>query len=279
MGMLRAQDAHRATGGQLTAAAGETGTTGKVVVLTAGGPLAWMVVNGLLARIGPVTVIEENPETKGEIVRRRLRLVGPIATAGQVAFGVWQRLLGRRAERRLRDIREQYGLDADPPAGIDVHRVTSINSDAARQLLAGLDPKVVAVYGTRIISRATLAAVSAPFINYHAGINPKYRGQHPAYWALAAGDAEHAGVTVHLVDAGVDTGEVLYQERVSFTPADTIATYQTLQAATGVALFARAIEDALAGRLAPRRVDLPSRNHLPPTLWRYVWTGVTRGVW
>lgn len=266
-------------GAQLTAAAGDNTENHAIVVLTAGGPLAWTVVNGLMARLGPVTVIEENSETKGEIVRRRLRLVGPVATAGQVAFGVWLRLSGWRAESRLRDIRQQHGLNPSRPAGISVHRVTSVNSDLARQLLADLDPKVVAVYGTRIISRATLAAVDVPFINYHAGINPMYRGQHPAYWALAAGDAENAGVTVHLVDGGVDTGEVLYQERVTFAPADTIATYQTLQAATGIPLFARAIGDALHGRLAPRRVDLPSRNHLPPTLWRYLWNGLTRGVW
>lgn len=263
----------------MAAAAGDTSATPEIVILTAGGPLAWTVVNGLVARLGPITVIEENQETKGEIVRRRLRLVGPVATAGQVGFGVWQRLLGGRAERRLREIRQQNGLDPKPSSGVRVHRVASVNSDAARQLLAGLKPKVVAVYGTRIISRATLAAVQAPFINYHAGINPKYRGQHPAYWALAAGDRENAGVTVHLVDSGVDTGDVLYQERVSFSPADTIATYQTLQAATGIPLFARAIEDALHGRLAPRRVDLPSHNHLPPTLWRYLWNGATRGVW
>jgi hypothetical protein len=53
--------------------------------------------------------------------------------------------------------------------------------------------------------------VPSPFINYHAGINPKYRGQDPAYWARVQGDAEHAGITIHLVDEGVDTGAVLFQ--------------------------------------------------------------------
>lgn len=251
----------------------------RIVVLTAGGPLAWSVVNGLADRLGPLTVIEENPETKAEIIRRRLRIAGPVATAGQVAFGVWQRLMARRSEARLREIRKAHGLDPDPNPHVRVHRVASHNTDAARELLRQLDPGVVAVYGTRLLSRKTLGAVAAPFINYHAGINPKYRGQHPAYWALAAGDRDNAGVTVHLVDEGVDTGGVLYQARVTFDPVDTISTYQTLQAATGIALLAKAIEDALAGRLAPVGVDLPSQNHLPPTIWRYLWTGVTKGVW
>lgn len=119
----------------------------------------------------------------------------------------------------------------------------------------------------------------APFINYHAGINPKYRGQHPGYWALVHGDPEHAGVTIHLVDEGVDTGAVLYQARVAFTCEDDITTYQWLQMAHALPLFAAALEDALAQRLTPKRVDLPSRQWFPPTLWAYAWNGMTRGVW
>lgn len=251
----------------------------RIVVLTAGGPLAWTVVNGLVARLGPVTVIEEEPETKAEIIKRRLRLAGPVATAGQVAFGIWQRLTATRAEKRLAEIRAAHGLDTKRREGIVVHRVASHNSDDARQLLKSLDPEVVAVYGTRLLSRKTLAAADVPFINYHAGITPKYRGQHPAYWALAAGDTENAGVTVHLVDAGVDTGGVIYQARVAFAPEDTIATYQTLQAATGIALFARAVQDVISGEIRTVTVGLPSRNHLPPTIWRYFWNGLTRRVW
>ena len=150
---------------------------------------------------------------------------------------------------------------------------------AAHDALARLDPEVVAVYGTRILSRATLGAVAAPFINYHAGINPKYRGQHPAYWALAAGDKDNAGITIHLVDEGVDTGGVLYQAPATFAPEDTIATYQTVQAAVAIPLFARAIEDALGGRLAPYTVAMPSAKNFPPTIWYYLFTGMTRGIW
>ena len=52
-----------------------------------------------------------------------------------------------------------------------------------------------------------------PVLNYHAGITPKYRGMNGGYWALATGDAGNFGATVHLVDAGVDTGGVLHQVR------------------------------------------------------------------
>ena len=148
-----------------------------------------------------------------------------------------------------------------------------------RRALQLLAPRAVAIYGTRIISQRTLDAVDAPFINYHAGINPKYRGQHPAYWARVEGDDENAGVTVHLVDKGVDTGEVIYQQQVEFAARDNIATYQYVQLATGMVLLSRVIRDVLKGRLQTRRVALPSKLWFPPTIWQYVWNGTMKGVW
>ncbi|MGH1418430.1 MAG: formyl transferase [Hyphomicrobiaceae bacterium] len=250
-----------------------------VVVLTAGGTLGTIIVNGLVERLGSIVVIEEQQEKKSEILRRRVRLNGIVAAIGQAVLGVVLRACAPRYQRRLCKILQTKKLDPTPSKCVTIHRVASVNSQHCRELLRELNPDIVGVYGTRIISTKTLNCVSAPFINYHAGTNPKYRGQHPAYWARAEHDDENAGVTIHLVDDGVDTGDVLYQAHVDYTDDDTIMTYQYVQAATALPLFARAIEDGLAGGLVPKRVDLPSRQWFPPTLWRYCYVGVTRGVW
>jgi hypothetical protein len=39
------------------------------------------------------------------------------------------------------------------------------------------------------------------------------------------------------------------------------------------------VEEALAGKLAPRPAEGPSRQWTTPPIWRYLWTGVTKGVW
>ncbi len=241
--------------------------------------MAACVANALARRFGTITVLQEEPEPKWHILRRRARLLGVAAALGQAICGVILRLRTHRRRTRTGAILTAYGLEPVLSPGIEVRRIASLNSKAGRDALRDLNPDVVAVYGTRIIRRETLRAVRAPFINYHAGINPKYRGQHPGYWALANGDAEHTGVTIHLVDEGVDTGAVLYQARVAFASEDDITTYQWLQMAHALPLFAAAIEDALAQRVTPKRVDLPSRQWFPPTLWAYAWNGVTRGVW
>ncbi len=255
------------------------GPGGRVVLITSGGALAWCVANGLIRRFGVIAIIQEKPETKFAIVRRRARLLGWPAALSQAACGVLLRILAPTSKSRRDAIRQEMGISSVLSPDAKIKKVPSVNSESCRDLLRSLNPAVVAVYGTRIITPATLAAVAAPFINYHAGMNPKYRGQHPAYWALANGDAENAGVTVHLVDAGVDTGDILYQERVTFDRRDTIQTYQWAQLPAALPLFERAIDDALLGRLTPRRGDGVSANYFPPTLWTYLLNGVVHGVW
>ena len=251
----------------------------RIVVLMAGGPLAHALVNGLRDHFGPVAVLREEHESKLAILRRRGRLVGWLEAVGQAAFGLLQKQIARRSATRLAAIWHEHHLDPNLPTDVTVRDIGSVNSQACRAALRELSPAVVVVYGTRIIKGETLRCVTAPFINYHAGINPKYRGQNGAYWARRQGDPAHAGITVHLVDEGVDTGDVLYQATNQFSPADNIATYQHRQMATALPLVVRSVEDALAGRLAPRRVELPSRQWFHPTLWGYLRTGVLQGVW
>lgn len=251
---------------------------GEVVLIVAGGELADRAIRHLSARFPGLVVLREEPETKWQIIRRRTRLLGPLSALGQVAAGLVFRLVARFNMERAREISE-----TDPAEitnrDVRIIEVGNVNAPRCRRALQLLAPRAVAVYGTRIISQRTLDAVEAPFINYHAGINPKYRGQHPAYWARVEGDDANAGVTVHLVDKGVDTGEVIYQAPVAFAARDNIATYQYVQLATGMALLAQAIDDVLAGRLRTQRVPLPSKLWFPPTIWQYLWNGTVKGVW
>jgi folate-dependent phosphoribosylglycinamide formyltransferase PurN len=251
----------------------------RIALLFAGGTLGHIMANGLRARFPGLVVIQEPPEPKALIVKRRARLLGWTAALGQAVFGIAGKVVEKLSRAKQREIHAKLGLDPAPVSGGNVHLVSSVNSAECRRLLAELRPGVVAVYGTRILKAETLAAVPAPFINYHAGITPKYRGQNGAYWAFQQGDPEHAGITIHLVDRGVDTGAVLYQAVTPAAPGDNITTYQHRQMAAALPLVARAIEDALAGRLSPRHVALPSRQWFHPTLPGYVWAGVTRGVW
>jgi len=250
-----------------------------IVALTNGSPHAWIVINAVVDRFGPVTVLTDDKEPRWELARRRLKRHGPFTWAGQIGFVLLQRIIARLSRARFAEIIAEHGLDPAPHSACEVIPVGSVNSPTCREALERHRPDVVFVIGTRIIRAETLRTIQAPLMNLHGGITPKYRGQAGAYWALAKGDPDHAGVTVHLVDAGVDTGEVLYQARIRPDRRDNFSTYFYLQAAAFRPLVLQAIEDALGGKLRPFRPELPSQLLHHPTLWAYLWTGFSSGVW
>jgi len=83
----------------------------------------------------------------------------------------------------------------------------------------------------RIVGPAFLAAYPRRIINIHPSLLPKHRGAKAAAQALAAGD-QTTGCTVHYVDEGVDTGEIIAQREVPIQPGDTADSLQArIQAA------------------------------------------------
>ena len=78
----------------------------------------------------------------------------------------------------------------------------------------------------RIVGPVFLATYPRRIINIHPSLLPKHRGATAAAQALAAGDAV-TGCTVHYVDEGVDTGEIIAQREVPVLPGDTAETLQT----------------------------------------------------
>ena len=73
-----------------------------------------MLVNGLVGHFGEISVLQEEPEPKMLIVRRRARLVGWVQALGQAAFGLAAKLIARRSARRLVGIWDRHGLDPRP---------------------------------------------------------------------------------------------------------------------------------------------------------------------
>lgn len=225
-------------------------------------------------------IIVEDPVPLGRLLRRRVKVLGALTVAGQVAFMVFAKLAGRlgRHRRRVAHLLERFGISDAPLPSSLVRRVNSVNGPDTLRVIKAAAPSVMLVNGTRIIGKTVLEAVAVPFINTHAGITPAYRGVHGGYWALASGDPDHCGVTVHLVDPGIDTGGVLYQARIAPDPSDWFLTYPIHQTAAAIPLMRQALADARDGRLTTTKPDLPSRLWSHPTLWTYLRLWSRRGV-
>ena len=106
-------------------------------------------------------------------------------------------------------------------AGIVVRQPHSLRTPEAMESLAALeaDVLVVAAYGF-LLPAPVLAMPRLGCINVHASILPRWRGAAPVQHALLAGDAQ-TGVSIMLMDAGLDTGPVLSTRACDIAPNDT----------------------------------------------------------
>lgn len=128
----------------------------------------------------------------------------------------------------------------------------------AQAALAALAPDllVVAAYGL-ILPQSVLDLPRFGAINVHASILPTYRGASPITAALLDGRDE-TGITIMLMDAGMDTGPVLAQASQPILPRDTTATLATRLAHQGGELLVDTLPRWLAGNLAPiDQAELP----------------------
>lgn len=243
-----------------------------IVLLCSDNPASRIIYNHLRTRFGEVSVVQEQPVSQRVILRRRVTRLGLRRVSGQVLFrALVVPLLTFRGRPRVAEIMRRSELDDRPMQS--VRHVASMNDEAARALLGGLHPAITVVCGTRILDRATLAALNGPVVNFHAGITPLYRGVHGGYWALAEGRPELVGSTLHLIDPGIDTGEVVAQATFTVTPDDSFATYPYLHVAAVLPPLEEAVACALAGEELqgrPLRDDLASKLRTHPTLVEYL---------
>jgi|GEM_PF-550441 len=86
-----------------------------------------------------------------------------------------------------------------------------INSDTMVAVICNLNPDLIISYGCSIIKEPLIAAFKNKFINIHLGLSPYYRGSGTNYWPFVNNEIQYVGVTFMLIDAGIDTGEIIHQ--------------------------------------------------------------------
>lgn len=252
----------------------------RLLMLAGEGDSTYIVANELRKRFGDFPLIVEKGESGWRIAHRRARRLGYGASAGKVLFVAAARWLRLRSQARIEAIQRESGLDSTPVAS-NVVRIESANGGESISRLKAADPELVVVNGTRILSQRVLGSISGRFVNMHAGITPAFRGCHGAYWAIATGRPHLAGTTIHWIDAGVDTGQVVKQALIQPGPQDNFATYPYLQLAAGLPLLVRTIQEFFEGEVTESAVSgreaMNSCLYYHPTLWAYL-LGRLRGV-
>lgn len=131
---------------------------------------------------------------------------------------------------------------------LPVFQPASLRPEENQRLVADLkaDVMVVVAYGL-ILPQAVLDMPRLGCINVHGSLLPRWRGAAPIQRALWAGDAE-TGVTIMQMDAGLDTGDMLYKLSCPISPEDTSASLYNKLAELGPQGLLATLEQWLAAR-------------------------------
>jgi len=139
--------------------------------------------------------------------------------------------------------------------GLPVLQPESLRAAEVLEQVRALAPEcAVAVAYGQILRREFLEIPRRGVVNVHPSLLPRYRGASPIPAAILAGDDE-TGVTIMLMDTGMDSGPILAQRRHPIDPEDTAGSLSEKLAVMGADLLAETLPRWLRGEIEPRPQD------------------------
>ncbi len=221
------------------------------VLLTAGYDRAWhsvLIAEGL-RRLGypPAMILIAYPMSTKRI-RTILRSRGGSA--------IWRYLLRRdtgTAASLVQQAAQELGVNSASlrtwarQHGVRVVTTGDLNSAATVREVEALSPDVTAYSGGGILRRPFIEATKRRILNAHSGPLPMVRGMNAMEWSLLLGMPP--GVTMHLIDEGIDTGAVAEWIPVRPEAGDRLDALRERLVLTGARAMVRWVQAAIEGRL------------------------------
>jgi methionyl-tRNA formyltransferase len=100
----------------------------------------------------------------------------------------------------------------------------TINSIENVNFLKKLNPKLLLIHSTTLLKEEIVNYFSGRIINLHAGLSPYYRGSGTNLYPLVNKEPEYIGMTVHYIDLGIDSGNIILQGRPKIEVKDNVHT-------------------------------------------------------
>ncbi len=134
---------------------------------------------------------------------------------------------------------------------IPVYQPKTLKNGEEMPVLEELQPDVIVVCAYGLLLRSdVLHFPKYGCLNVHASLLPMYRGAAPINWVILNGETE-TGITIMQMDEGLDTGDMLYQKKISIHPDETAGELFDRMAALGAEAMSEALVKLEAGELHP----------------------------
>lgn len=149
--------------------------------------------------------------------------------------------------KSIKDFAKKHNINIFSPA--------NCNSKKFIGKIKKLSPDLIIVFNySKILKKELFEIPKLGTINIHPSLLPKYRGAHVVNWVLINGEKE-TGVTVHYVNEGIDSGDIIYQKKIKLTMKDTCATLAKKIEEIAVKTLSEALKSLAIGRVRRKKQD------------------------
>jgi methionyl-tRNA formyltransferase len=146
---------------------------------------------------------------------------------------------------------------------IPVYLVQSMKEAAVFNFVNSLQPDIACVACfSQLIPEEVLSLPKHGFLNIHPSLLPDHRGPDPLFWIFRSGDQDRTAVTLHWMDEGLDTGDILSQRPISLPDGITGPEADILCATLGGEMLLEGLELIATGQ-APRRPQPAGGSYQP----------------
>lgn len=151
--------------------------------------------------------------------------------------------------------------------GIPVLQPTNLKSEAFLDELRGYNANLQIIVAFRMLPEVVWAMPALGSFNIHASLLPQYRGAAPINWAIINGEKE-TGVTSFFLKHEIDTGDLIYQERVPIKDEDDFGTLYEKLKYTGADLALRTVQAIERGEVQPKPQIVTSETKHAPKIFK-----------
>ncbi len=139
--------------------------------------------------------------------------------------------------------------------------VDTVNSSECLNKLNEIQPDFGIVFGTGIIKKHIIQLFKDGLLNVHRGISQEYRGLDSDLWAIYHSDYQNLGVTIHKVEETLDTGEIIFEKKMTIVQNIKIHQIRYYTTLLATEMVIEAINNYLAGRLISHKQGKKGRYY------------------
>ena len=147
--------------------------------------------------------------------------------------------------------------------GLTVLQPENVKEESFQKTVRELQPDLIIVvaYG-QILPKSLLEIPKQGAVNVHGSLLPAYRGSSPIAWAILKGEKK-TGVTTMMMDACMDTGDILLQSEVLIAERETFETLHDRLSLTGAELLTETLKKMKIGEVRPVPQDHSKATYAP----------------